>query len=183
MAAMAWGMLRSQFAGQLLVVPDGAEGVVHPEELARFVGVPPGDQLTGAAGLDRQAAPVVRGRDREHQGYDGFADCWLAQEQHEPVRSQRLGCLAVWLSDDEGGELVARRGHQHRRLSVGAIVEDLGQVAQAVDAGDEEPQRTVGRDRGAHPLVAEDQRMADPSRAQPVPDTALGLGADAGVGH
>ena len=168
---------------QLLVVADGAEGVVYPEELSWLVRVPPVHQLAGGPGLDRQATPVVRRGNRQHQGDDRLADRWLPEEQHEPVRAYRLGCLPVGLGDHERGDLVAGGRHEYRRLRVSALVKDLREVPKAVDPGHEQAQLPAARDRVAQPLVTQDQRVRDPGPAQPVPDLCLSPACHARIGH
>ena len=108
---------------------------------------------------------------------------WLPEEQHEPVRADRLGRLPVRLSDHESSDLVAGGRHEHRRLRVGALVKDLREIPKTVDPGHEQAQLPAARDRVAQPLVTQDQRVRDSGPAQPIPDLCLSPARHARIGH
>src|SRR6516162_9639322 len=104
---------------------DGSEGVIDPEKLPGLVRVPVTDQFARCPRFDRDAAPVVRGGEREHMRDGRLSHGRLAEEEHEPVLAQGLGCLSVWLRDHERGYHVASGYQKGRRLGVGALVQDL----------------------------------------------------------
>lgn len=118
---------------------DGAEGVVDPEELVRLVGVPVAYEFGGVMGVDGEAVPGMEGGHGQGGGDDGFTDGRFTEQEDEAVLLDSLCGTAVGVGDDEGGQLFSEVGEQVLGLGVGAFVEDLGEVAESVDAGDEGP--------------------------------------------
>ncbi len=111
--------------------------VVHPEELRWFVRVPAVGNCAGVIEFEHQGTPLVDSGHREHGSDCGFASGWFSDEQHEPVLVERRGGPLVGVCDDDLGEVLAHRLQDNACLSVGAVAEDLTQVAQSVDAWDE----------------------------------------------
>ncbi|MFI5887659.1 hypothetical protein [Streptomyces sp. NPDC051554] len=89
----------------------------------------------------------------------------------------------VCVGDHERGQFVSQIAEMGLCLGVGAFVEDLGEVAESVDAGDEGPQALAGGDGVADPLAVEDQWVRDAGIEQPFSDAGFRAAGDPCVGE
>jgi len=142
-------------------VPDAAERVVDPEQLARVVRIPRSDELLRRIDAPHAAPPVVQGAERERRRDRRLAARGLAEQQDKPVVGNRVGSAAVGGGRDERREVWAQPREQRLRLPQPSVVEDPAQVTEAVHARDVPAQIGAALDLLADPPAIEDERGGD----------------------
>jgi hypothetical protein len=127
-------------------VPQGAEGVINPEELTRLVRIPAGDDFSRPVRPDDKAVPPVDGRHRQSCGDHPLAHRVFPDQQAKAVGFDGARCLPVRICHHERRRGVLKVAEQCPRLGIRAFIEDLRQVThQRASPGRARP--LVPRDR------------------------------------
>jgi len=147
------------------------------------MGIPVGPKDVRCVDLDRRRGKLIEGGNSKGGRNHGLTGRRGPEQQHEPVRVERVDAPVIRLRYDELAQVLVQTFKYRRGLIVSAFVQYLAQVAQAIHAWHKGAEPRTITEIGIQLFSADDQTVFGTRIPYLALDLYFGCGTDRRVGH